>query len=101
VGRESSCLDPADGDDSMPDEAVAVVHVEDEGHVTAGAEEVPCDPCSRWRVVDPPGQDEPCLRYSVRWDAIRHERPVSARKKKWSEVVEAIVVPSRDGGSSR
>jgi len=67
VGGEPSRLDPADGDDSMPDEAVAVVHVEDERDVlTAGAEEVPCDTCSRCRVVDPPGQVEPCLRHSVR-----------------------------------
>jgi len=33
VGGEPSRLDPAHSDDSMPDEAVAVVHVEDECHV--------------------------------------------------------------------
>jgi len=67
VGGEPSRLDPADGDDGVPDEAVAVVHVEDERDILAvGAEQVPRDPCSRCRVVDPPGQVEPCLRYSVR-----------------------------------
>ncbi len=45
LGREPSGLDPADGDDGMSDEVVAVVHVEDEDHVLpTGAEEVPCDP---------------------------------------------------------
>ena len=39
VGGEPSRLDPALGDGRMPDEGVAVVHVEDEGHVlTAGAD---------------------------------------------------------------
>ncbi len=33
VGGKPSGLDPPDGDDGVPDEAVAVVHVEDEGHV--------------------------------------------------------------------
>jgi hypothetical protein len=51
----------------MPDEAVSVVHVEDEGHVlTARVDEVPGDPCRRCRVVDPTGQVEPWLRYGVR-----------------------------------
>ena len=67
AGREAGCLDPADGDDGVADEAVTVVHVEDECHVLpAGAEQVPCDPRSRCRVVDPSGQVEPCLRYGVR-----------------------------------
>ena len=67
VGREPSCLDPADSDDGMPDEAVAVVHVEDKGHVLpTGAEEVPSDPCSGCRVVYPPGQVQTCLLYGVR-----------------------------------
>ena len=59
MGREPSGLDPADSDDGMTDEAVAVVHVEDEDHVLlTGAEEVPRDPCSGCRVVYPPGQAE-------------------------------------------
>ena len=67
VGGEPSCLDPADGEDGMPDEAVAVVHVEDEDHVLpSGAEQVSRDPCSGCRVVYPTGQVEPCLRDSVR-----------------------------------
>ena len=67
VGGEPSCLDLADGDDRMPDEAVAVVHVEDEDHVLpSGAEQVSRDPCSRRRVVYPSGQVQPCLRYGVR-----------------------------------
>ncbi len=100
MGREPSCLDPADSDDGMPDEAVAVVHVEDEGHVvTTGPEEVPCDPCSRCRVVDPGGgRLSPASGTASGWDAVRQERPVSARKKEWSGGVGAIVVPSRNGG---
>ena len=67
VGGEPSCLDPADGDDRMPDEAVAVVHVEDEDHfLPSGAEQVSRDPCSGCRVVYPPGQVEPCLWHGVR-----------------------------------
>ena len=67
VGGEPSRLDPADGDDRMPDEAVAVVHVEDEDHVLpSGAEQVSRDPCSRCRVVYPSGQVQPCFRHGVR-----------------------------------
>ena len=67
VGRKPRGLDPADGDDRMPDEAVAVVHVEDEDHVLpSGAEQVSRDPCSRCRVVYPSGQVQPCFRHGVR-----------------------------------
>jgi len=33
AGRKAGCLDPADGNDGVSDEAVAVVHVEDKCHV--------------------------------------------------------------------
>ena len=67
VGGQPGGLDPADGDDGMPDEAVTVVHVKDGGHVLpTRAEEVPRDPCSGCRVVYPPGQVEPCLWHGVR-----------------------------------
>jgi hypothetical protein len=67
VGCEPSDLYPANGDDGVADEPVAVVHLEGEGHVlSTGAEEVPSDPCSRCRIVYAPGQVEPGLRHSVR-----------------------------------
>jgi hypothetical protein len=72
VGREPSGLDLADSYDRVPNAAVAVVYVEDEGHVLpTGAQGVPSDPCSGCRVVYPPGQVETCLRYSVRPDLLR------------------------------
>ena len=61
-GRLPSGLDPADGDDRVPDRAVAVVQVNDEDHfLPAGPELVPCDWGAGCRVVSPPKQVQPCL----------------------------------------
>jgi hypothetical protein len=66
-GASLASPDDDAGGEEEPDRSVAVVHVEDERYVlTAGAEQISCDPCGRCRVVDPPWHVEPCLRHSVR-----------------------------------
>ncbi len=67
AGREPSGLDPADGDDSVTNEAVAVVQVENDCHVlTVMAEQVTCELRSRRRPVDPTGEVELRFGHSVR-----------------------------------
>jgi hypothetical protein len=61
-GRKARCLDPADGDDGVSDEAVAVVHVEDKRHVLpAVAEQCPSGAGSARRIVNPTRQGQVAL----------------------------------------
>lgn len=62
AGREAGCLDPADGDDGVSDEAVTVVHIEDKRHVLPAVEEqFPSGAGSARRIVNPTGQGQVAL----------------------------------------
>ena len=62
AGREAGCLDPADGDDGVSDEAVTVVHVEDKRHVLPAVEkQCPSGAGSARRIVNPTRQREMAL----------------------------------------
>lgn len=66
IGSAESLLDPANGDDGMADEAVAVIEVERQGQVlTPATEQVPGKAGSACRVVDPTRESEPGLGDSV------------------------------------
>jgi hypothetical protein len=60
-------LDPANGDNGRPDQAVPVVQIERQRDVlTVMSEQVTSDLCCCGRVIDPTREVEPCIGNSIR-----------------------------------
>ena len=84
MGRKPRGLDPADGDDRMPDEAVAVIEEEHQRDVfPAVPEQITSELCCCCRSVDPTGERQRCFHLRMHGGS----RPANTPDKR-SEVVE-------------